>query len=63
MKHNILRVTILLLAVLPLFYIEAQTEDEEQILFYQMEPFDDSLFIKIQDEQSAAFLQQSVLLF
>ena len=50
MKNNILRVTILLLAILPLFYIEAQTEDEEQILFYQMEPFDDSLFIKIQNE-------------
>jgi hypothetical protein len=30
--------------------MEAQTEDEEQIFFYQMEPFDDSLFIKIQEE-------------
>ncbi len=49
MRLTILRV-ILLLAVLPLFYVEAQTNDEEQILFYQMEPFDDSLFVKIQEE-------------
>jgi len=49
MKHITLRV-LLIISVLPLFYVEAQTEDEEQILFYQMEPFDDSLFIKIQEE-------------
>lgn len=48
MKY-ILRVILLLPAVLPFFYLNAQTE-EEQIMFYQMEPFDDSLFIKIQDE-------------
>ncbi len=28
----------------------AQTEEEEQILFYQMEPLDDSLFLLIQNE-------------
>jgi hypothetical protein len=50
MKQNILRSLILLIAVLPLSYLEAQTDDEEQILFYQMEPFDDSLFIRIQEE-------------
>jgi len=50
MKHITLRVIIVIIAVLPLLYIEAQTEDEEKILFYQMEPFDDSLFIKIQEE-------------
>lgn len=50
MIHNTLRVLILLIAVLPLFYIEAQTDDDEQILFYQMEPFDDTLFVQIQEE-------------
>ncbi len=49
MKHIAFRV-LLIISVLPLFYIDAQTKDEEQILFYQMEPFDDSLFIKIQEE-------------
>ncbi len=50
MKHIALRVIILLIALAPLSYIEAQTDNEEQILFYQMEPFDDSLFIKVQEE-------------
>ena len=50
MKPIALRVILLVFTALPLFYVEAQTEDEEQILFYQMEPFDDSLFIKIQEE-------------
>lgn len=31
-------------------HLPAQTDDEEQILFYQMEPLDDSLFIQIQEE-------------
>jgi hypothetical protein len=43
---------------LPLFFIFiiyssaclSQTDEEEQILYYQMEPLDDSLFIKIQEE-------------
>jgi hypothetical protein len=50
MKHITLCVIIVIIALLPLMYIEAQAEDEEKILFYQMEPFDDSLFIKIQEE-------------
>jgi hypothetical protein len=35
---------------MPFSGIIAQEEDEERIMFYQMEPFDDSLFIKIQEE-------------
>jgi hypothetical protein len=31
-------------------YFVPQTEEEEKILYYQMEPLDDSLFIKIQEE-------------
>jgi len=31
-------------------FIYAQTEEEEQIVYFQMEPLDDSLFIKIQQE-------------
>ncbi|HEX9740810.1 MAG TPA: hypothetical protein VGA29_08540 [Ignavibacteriaceae bacterium] len=31
-------------------FVSAQGEEEEPILFYQMEPLDDSLFIKIQEE-------------
>jgi len=50
MKYYILRVLILLIAVIPFSFIEAQSEDEEPVLYYQMEPFDDSLFIKIQEE-------------
>src|SRR5690606_20651859 len=30
--------------------VMAQIEDEEPVLYYQMEPLDDSLFIKIQEE-------------
>ncbi|RPI71486.1 MAG: hypothetical protein EHM47_10120, partial [Ignavibacteriales bacterium] len=50
MKTKILRVIILLLAVSPFYYLQAQSEDNEPVLFYQMEPFDDSLFITIQEE-------------
>ena len=50
MKHIALRLLLLFVVSLPLYFTEAQTEDEEQILFYQMEPFDDSLFIKIQEQ-------------
>jgi hypothetical protein len=32
------------------YFVQAQGEEEEPILFYQMEPLDDSLFIKIQEE-------------
>ncbi len=35
---------------LPSALIIAQVEDEEQIVYYQMEPLDDSLFIKMQNE-------------
>src|SRR5690554_8182316 len=50
MKYYILRVLILLIAVIPFSFIEAQSEDEEPVLYYQMEPLDDSLFILIQEE-------------
>src|SRR5690606_39673003 len=50
MKYYILRVLILLIAVIPFSFIEAQSEDEEPVLYYQMEPFDDSLIIKIQEQ-------------
>lgn len=41
-------IIILFFSFVPTFL--AQDDDEEQILYYQMEPLDDSLFIKIQEE-------------
>jgi hypothetical protein len=41
---------ILILILLPAGINFAQIEEEEQILYFQMEPLDDSLFIKIQSE-------------
>ena len=41
-----------LIFALIIFYVVPfwAQEDEEKILYYQMEPLDDSLFIKIQEE-------------
>ena len=50
MKNLFLSLFLLLIIFLPLTLIQAQTEDEEQIVYYQMEPLDDSLFIKMQTE-------------
>ena len=50
MKINISLVIIIITVILPLGSILSQEEEEERIMFYQMEPFDDSLFIKIQEE-------------
>ncbi|MGE5402894.1 MAG: hypothetical protein ACM3S2_21050 [Ignavibacteriales bacterium] len=43
---------LLLLLILPAFYSVslAQTDETEKIEYYQMEPYNDSLFIKIQEE-------------
>ncbi|HZW40609.1 MAG: hypothetical protein ACM3O3_08500 [Syntrophothermus sp.] len=50
MKKNILILS-LLLVILGLGYNNfVYAQEEEPILYYQMEPFDDSLFIKIQEE-------------
>jgi len=44
-------ILLLVLLIVPLNNnILSQTEEEEQILYYQMEPLDDSLFIRIQVE-------------
>jgi hypothetical protein len=40
----------LIFIFLPLGFNLAQIEEEEQILYFQMEPLDDSLFLKIQSE-------------
>ncbi len=50
MSLKITLISILLIITGNLFIISAQGEEEEPILFYQMEPLDDSLFIKIQEE-------------
>jgi hypothetical protein len=48
---NILKILLLLLITLSSFsLLHAQNEPGEKILYYQMEPLDDSLFIKIQQE-------------
>ena len=48
MKNKII---ILFLLILPVFaFVNAQSEPGEKIEYYQMEPLDDSLFIKIQQE-------------
>src|SRR3972149_9784106 len=49
MKTKFFFIIILIAVVTPLSKLMSQDE-EERILFYQMEPFDDSLFIKIQEE-------------
>ena len=49
MKTNILFLIFFIIAALPLCKLMAQDE-EEKIMYFQMEPFDDSLFIKIQEE-------------
>lgn len=49
MKLNSFLLIIFIAVTLPLGSIMSQ-EEEERIMFYQMEPFDDSLFIKIQEE-------------
>jgi hypothetical protein len=52
-KKNIFKFyTLVIISIIFSFsdYSFAQLEDQEQILYYQMEPLDDSLFIKIQTE-------------
>ncbi len=49
MKTKILFLIFFIIAALPLCKLMAQDE-EEKIMYFQMEPFDDSLFIKIQEE-------------
>lgn len=50
MNTKALTILIFITVFLPLGYIHSQFEDEEQILYFQMEPLDDSLFIRIQEE-------------
>jgi hypothetical protein len=49
MKTNLIFIIIFSAVTLPLCKLMAQNEDEK-IMYFQMEPFDDSLFIKIQEE-------------
>ena len=49
MKNHLLFLIIFVAVTLPLSKLMAQNE-EEKIMYFQMEPFDDSLFIKIQEE-------------
>jgi hypothetical protein len=50
MNTKAFTILILLITFLPYGYIHSQFEDEEQIVYFQMEPLDDSLFILIQEE-------------
>lgn len=50
MKYITPRAVFFLIVLLSSFCIIAQDQEEEQILYYQMEPFDDSLFINIQTQ-------------
>ena len=47
-KYSLLLLLLLLISVLP--NLKAQSNEDEKIQYYQMEPLDDSLFIKIQTE-------------
>ncbi len=49
-KSLVLFVFIFIMISLTSFKTIAQQEEEEQILYYQMEPLDDSLFINIQEQ-------------
>ncbi len=49
MKFIIVRFTFVLIALLILAPFTAAQEEEEPIVYYQMEPLDDSLFIQIQE--------------
>ena len=49
MKTNLLFLILFITVALPLSKLIAQDE-EEKIMYFQMEPFDDSLFVKIQEE-------------
>lgn len=50
MKNIFFLLILISLVSLSAAYLQAQSEDEEQIVYYQMEPLDDSLFIKMQIE-------------
>jgi len=50
MKKQTLLILLLLLAVFPAYTNLFAQDDEEQILYFQLEPLDDSLFIQIQQQ-------------
>lgn len=49
-KKKIIFIIVITFLLLPFSLIFSQTEGEEPVLYFQMEPFDDSLFVKIQEE-------------
>jgi hypothetical protein len=50
MNKKALVVSLFIIIFSPIYLLLAQADDEEKILYFQMEPLDDSLFIKIQGE-------------
>jgi len=48
MKNKYIFILLLILFILPAYNIVQAQDDEEPIVYFQMEPLDDSLFIKIQ---------------
>lgn len=48
MKYKYIFSLLIILAVFPAYNIIQAQEEEEQVVYFQMEPLDDSLFIKIQ---------------
>ena len=48
MKNKYLFILLIILFILPAYNIVQAQDDEELIVYFQMEPLDDSLFIKIQ---------------
>jgi len=48
MKNKYLFILLIILSIIPAYNIIQAQDDEEPIVYFQMEPLDDSLFIKIQ---------------